>query len=66
MLPKPRCCPSTSTPDSSGKLTLKARDFQFGPRRQKNLTSNRFLAIFSRELNHYEKSDVSSDQLFNK
>ena len=63
MLPHPRFCPSMSTPDSLGKLTLKVRDFQFGPRRQKKkkkkLTSNRFLAIFSRELNHYEKSEVS-------
>ena len=68
MLPHPHFCPSTSTPDSLGKFTVKVRDLQFGPRRQKKkkLTSNRFLAIFSRELNHYEKSEVSQDELLNK
>lgn len=64
--PTPSTAPPQTMPGSLGKFTLNLTDFHPCPKDKEKWTFNRSLAIFPRELNHYEKLCLSKSEPCNK
>lgn len=64
--PTPSTAPPQTTSGSLGKFTLNLTDFHPCPKDKEKWTFKRSLAIFPRELNHYEKLRLSKSEPCNK